>query len=152
MSLQSKVVARAIAFGPVYPVKSFAVGERGGSYNLVAALLVVLVVCASFGRFNPLLTAFVTMSTFAAFLIDGDSMKRKLDPAALPAQLVVYGQLVLLWLRDIGPCLALNFVCYTLVEPYWKKLCLWEGNSFWRSRYLRARLDWKEYRSHITRR
>jgi sterol desaturase/sphingolipid hydroxylase (fatty acid hydroxylase superfamily) len=129
--LNSRTLALARRFGATYTVKDFAIGARGGSYNLVGVLAVVLVVCACLGRSSALLAAIAAISIVASLLLDRESMSRKLDLAALPAQVVSYLHLVLLWLRDIGPGLVLCFLCYSLIEPYFKELCLWGGNSFW---------------------
>jgi sterol desaturase/sphingolipid hydroxylase (fatty acid hydroxylase superfamily) len=127
----SKLQARAERLGATYPVSSFSKGGRGGTYNLYLVLAVVLVVGACVGKVNPWLSAFITASTIAGFLLDAESVQRKLDLAALPAQLVAYAELVLLWFRDVWLGLVLIFACYTLVEPYWKRVCLWDGNNFW---------------------
>jgi sterol desaturase/sphingolipid hydroxylase (fatty acid hydroxylase superfamily) len=129
--IHTKLITVAQRLGPIYAVKDFGIGGRSGSYNLVLVSTAVFVMCACLGKLNMLLAAFVGSSVIAALLLDREDMTRKLDVAALPAQLVSYLHLVLLWLRDVGPGILLCFLCYSAIEPYFKKFCLWGGNSFW---------------------
>jgi sterol desaturase/sphingolipid hydroxylase (fatty acid hydroxylase superfamily) len=129
--VNSKLIAITQQLGLNYDVKDFAIGGRGGTYNLVGVFIVAFVVVACIGKLSMLAPAIVASSAIVALLLDRESISRKLDLAALPAQLVSYFHLMLLWLRDMGPGFILCFLCYSLIEPYFKKVCLWNANSFW---------------------
>ena len=103
--------------GAEYPL--YGQAQAGGPYNSHLVSGAVFVVLTLLGLVSPWLTAWIGACLVAAMLLDARPWKRKIVPAAIPAQFALYAQVLARALWDALPSYVFAYLVYVCVAPLW---------------------------------
>jgi sterol desaturase/sphingolipid hydroxylase (fatty acid hydroxylase superfamily) len=103
--------------GAEYPL--YGQAQQGGPYNSHLVSEAVFVVLTFLGLVSAWLTAWIGACLVAAMLLDSRPWKRKVVPAAIPAQFALYVQVLARALWDALPSYAFAYLIYVCIAPLW---------------------------------